>query len=74
MGLIGGNKDFRLREHPSLDCSPPDTVENITIGKDSDVEVGRQNGVKPPDLLVPEESVRHPDLAGIRDGEVGDLV
>ena len=27
-----------------------------------------------PDLLVPEESVRHPDLAGVRDGEVGDLV
>ena len=64
---------MRLREHPSLEWSPPDTVENITIGKDSNIKVGRQNGVKPPDLLVPEESVRHPDLAGVRHGEVLDL-
>ena len=52
----------------------PDTVENIPIWVDSDVEVGGEDVVELSDLLVPEESVRHPDLAGIRDGEVGDLV
>ena len=55
------------------DCentASPDTVENITIGKDSDVEVWRENCVKPSDLLVPEESVGHPDLLGVGKSEV----
>ena len=33
---------------------------------DPDVEVGRQDVVEIADLLVPEESVRHPDLACVR--------
>ena len=49
-------------------------VENLPVWEDAEVHVGGENGVEPPDLLVPEESVRHPDLAGVRDGEVGDLV
>ena len=53
--------------------SSPDTVENITIGKDSDVEVGGENCVKPTDFLVPEESVRHPDLAGVGHRQILDL-
>ena len=57
-----------------LTVASPDTVENITIGKDSDVEVGGENCVKPTDFLVPEESVRHPHFAGVRDGEVRDLI
>ena len=56
-----------------LAWSSPDTVENITIGKDSHVEIGGENGVKPTDLLVPEESVRHPDLAGVGHRQILDL-
>ena len=58
------------------DCentASPDTVENITIGKDSDVEVWRENCVKPSDFLVPEESVGHPDLTGVGHRQILDL-
>ena len=61
-----------MRENILASISP-DTVENITVGKDSNVEVRRQNSVKPPDLLVPEESVRHPDLAGVGHRQILDL-
>ena len=43
-----------------------DAVEDITIGMDPDVEVGGQDVVEIADLLIPEESVRHPDLACVR--------
>ena len=56
-----------------LTVASPDTVENITIGKDSDVKVWRENCVKPSDLLVPEESVGHPDLTGVRHRQILDL-
>ena len=36
-------------------------VENLPVWEDAEVHVGGENGVEPPDLLVPEESVRHPD-------------
>ena len=52
----------------------PDAVENITIRVDPDVEVGGEDVVEGPDLLVPEESVRHPDFAWVGDGQVGDLI
>ena len=52
----------------------PDTVENIPIWVDSDVEVGGEDVVELSDLLVPEESVRHPDLADIRQSQVFDFI
>ena len=51
----------------------PDTIENIAIGEHSDIQIWRENGVEPPDLLVPEEGVGHPDLAGVRHCEIFDL-
>ena len=43
-----------------------DAVEDVAIGVNPDVEVGGQDVVEIADLLVPEESVRHPDLARVR--------
>ena len=43
-----------------------DAVEDVAIGMNPDVEVGRQDVVEIAKLLVPEESVRHPDLARVR--------
>ena len=43
-----------------------DAVEDVPIGMNPDVEVGRQDVVEIAKLLVPEESVRHPDLARVR--------
>ena len=43
-----------------------DAVEDVSIGMNPDVEVGRQDVVEIAKLLVPEESVRHPDLARVR--------
>ena len=50
----------------------PDAVEHVAVGKHPDIEVGGQDVVEGPDLLVPEESVRHPDLARVREGQVAD--
>ena len=52
----------------------PDAVEDVTVREDSDVEVGGEDLVEPRHLLVPEESVRHPDLARVSEGEVADLI
>ena len=43
-----------------------DAVEDVAIGVNPDVEVRRQDVVEIAKLLVPEESVRHPDLARVR--------
>ena len=51
-----------------------DAEQDRPVGVQSDVEVGHEDIVHGAPPLVPEESVRHPDLAGVRDGEVGDLV
>ena len=48
----------------------PDAVEDVTIGEDSDVDVVDQDGVELSGFFVPEKRVRHPDLAGIRQGQV----
>ena len=48
----------------------PDAVQNVSVGKDSDVEVWLDDVVELAVLLVPEKRVRHPDLAGIRQGQV----
>ena len=45
-----------------METTHPDAVEDIAVGKDSDVQVRLDNVVKLCLLLIPEESVRHPDL------------
>ena len=52
----------------------PDAVEDVTIGEDSDVQVGLYNVMKLTILLISEESVWHPDLADVRQGEILDLL
>ena len=49
-----------------------DAVEHVAVGEDSDVEVGGEDVVELPDLLVPEEGVRHPHLARVSQGQVAD--
>ena len=61
---------------PLANCSldGPDAVEDVAVWEDPDVEVGGEDVVELPDLLVPEESVWHPDLADVRQGEILDLL
>ena len=51
----------------------PNTVEDIPVGENSDVDVWNEDVVEATLLLVPEEGVRHPDLLGIGHREVLDL-
>ena len=51
---------------------PPDAVEDVAVWEDPDVEVGGEDVVELPDLLVPEEGVRHPHLARVGQGQVAD--
>ena len=51
-----------------------DTEEDRSVSVDPDVEVGDEHVVHGAAPLVPEERVRHPDLARVGDGEVGDLI
>ena len=39
----------------------PNTVEDIPVGENSDVDVWNEDVVEAAFLLVPEEGVRHPD-------------
>ena len=52
----------------------PDAVEDITIWIHPDVQVGGQDVVEGSDLLVPEERVRHPDLAHVGQSQVFDFI
>ena len=47
-----------------------DAVEDVAVGEDSNVEVGGENVVELPDLLVTEEGIRHPHLARVRHRQV----
>ena len=49
-------------------------VQDIPIGKYSDIQVWSQYSVEPSCLLVPEEGVGHPDFAGVGHRQVADLV
>ena len=49
-------------------------VQDVTIGVDPHIEIGSQDCVKSACLLVPEESVRHPDLFCVGEGQVTNLV
>ena len=48
----------------------PNAVEHIPVWEHSDIQVGGEDRVEPPDLLVTEEGVRHPHLARIRHRQV----
>ena len=61
-----------MRCRPAAGRASPDAVQHVPVGIDPDVKVGREDLVEPADLLVPEEGVRHPHLAGVRHGQVFD--
>ena len=65
-----GSNDFGIRCVCSLAHNAPDTVEDVSVGEDPDVEVGGEDVVEGADFLVPEEGVGHPDFAGVGEGEV----
>ena len=48
----------------------PNAVEHIAVWEHSDIQVGGEDRVEPPDLLVTEEGVRHPHLARVRHCQV----
>jgi hypothetical protein len=51
----------------------PDAVQYVSIRINPDIEIGCKNLVKPRNLLISEESVRHPHLACICHGQVTDF-
>ena len=48
----------------------PDTVEDVAIREDPDVDIIDEDVVKVASLLVPEECVRHPNLFRVSQGEI----
>ena len=52
----------------------PDTEEDRAVSVQPDVEVGNENIVHGAAPLVPEESVRHPDLADVGQSQVFDFI
>ena len=50
-----------------------DTVEDITVGEDSDVEIGGEDVVKGSNLFISEERIWHPHFAGISQGQIFDF-
>ena len=46
----------------------PDTVEDVAIREDPDVDIVDKDVVKVASLLVPEECVRHPNLLRVSQG------
>ena len=52
----------------------PYTVKYISIRKYTDIKVGSENRVEGTNLLVPEESVRHPNFTGISESKVADAL
>lgn len=59
-----------LSLHCIIKLALPNAVENVSIGKDSDVEVGLDDLVEVALLLIAEEGVGHPHLARVRQGKV----
>ena len=49
-------------------------VKDVTVRKDSHVEIWLKNFVKPADLLVSEKGVRHPHLVRVSHGQVADFI
>jgi len=48
----------------------PDAVEDVSIRKDANVDVGYDDVMKMSFSLVGEEEIGHPDLVGIRQCQV----
>lgn len=48
----------------------PDTVEDVSVGKDADVQIGLDNVVKVTLLFISKKRIWHPDSPGIRQGEI----
>ena len=61
-----------MEEPYSSSYDSPNAVEHIPVWEHSDIQVGGEDRVEPPDLLVTEEGVRHPHLARISQGQVAD--
>ena len=59
-----------MEEPYSSSYDSPNAVEHIAVWEHSDIQVGGEDRVKPPDLLVTEEGVRHPHLARVRHRQV----
>ena len=55
-------------------CHSPDAVEDGAVREDADVEVGLQNCVEGTNLLVSEESVRHPDFTRISHRQIPNTI
>ena len=51
----------------------PDTVEDVAIGEDPDVDIVDEDVVKVASLLVLKEGVGHPDLVGVCHRQVFNL-
>ena len=51
-----------MEEPYSSSYDSPNAVEHIPVWEHSDIQVGGEDRVEPPDLLVTEEGVRHPHL------------
>ena len=48
----------------------PDTVQDVAIREDPDVDIVDEDVVKMASLLVPKECVRHPNLLRVSQGEI----
>jgi hypothetical protein len=48
----------------------PDAVQHVSVGEDADVDVVDEDGVEVSGLLVAEERVGHPHLAGVGQRQV----
>ena len=49
-----------------------DAVQDVAVGKDSDVDIVDEDVVEVSSLLVPEERVRHPHLTSVSQSQVFD--
>lgn len=48
----------------------PDAVENISVREDPDIDIVDEDGVEVSGLLIAEESIGHPDLVRIGQGQI----
>ena len=48
----------------------PDTIQDVSVWKDSDVDVVDEDRVKLSGFFVPEKSVRHPNFTRIRQCQI----
>ena len=51
----------------------PDAVEDVSIGKDANVDIGYDDVMKMSFSFVGEEEIGHPDFVGIRQRQIFDF-